>query len=212
MRPAKALRLLGRGIVLLGVAMALSGHAGPAQAAAPKPFPQAPLPAVIPRILPSPVPNRCPARDVDVQMRARIEAETGVAQPELPSPFANGCYYRDWGDGQPLILLTPTRDDPLLNRTVREHELGHAFSTQHMSDADRGHFLWLMHRVGDGWNVDKTGDHQGSPEEVFADAYSMCRMRWRPDGFNWSTGYGYLPSSWLHGQVCRGMNKWRWTP
>lgn len=206
MSPSQPLRCFRRVIVLLGLSTALSATAvAPALAAEPRAFPRAPLPAVVPAIAPEPDPGWCPRWE-------NVLTETGTVERQysVRGKAADGCYFKDWAGAQQIFL------DPGLDRFERRvttgHELGHAFDYQHMSEADHGHFRFLVRSLTDGkqpwpWKGD---DH--SLEQMFADAYAMCHLHWSPGGFNWDTNYSYTPGRYVHGQVCRGIDKWRWTP
>jgi hypothetical protein len=117
-----------------------------------------------------------------------------------PCPYyADGgsCSYADTDD----VYL-----EPGATRFERQHELGHQFDRQVLTDPDRA---WLTSRLGfkpGAWNRG-TGPGNRSPDESFADAYAACAIGLVPlrRGKAWWTSYGYFPAARQHRVICNAI-------
>lgn len=96
----------------------------------------------------------------------------------------------------------------------REHELGHQFDRQVLTDAYRE---WFTKRLGfqpGPWDRGTGLDCGGcGPDEHFADAYAACATGMKPVGrrrggiqvSRWTTSYGYYPTARQHRRVCNAI-------
>ncbi len=91
-------------------------------------------------------------------------------QPEGVNPLGVACY-------EPATD-TIYFDGPMLHRSVRAHETGHAFDDQILTAGDRVYFQRLMHAPAGPW--DPEGDGTNSPSEWFAEYYAAAAMNHDP--------------------------------
>lgn len=93
---------------------------------------------------------------------------------------------------EPVIWLAPGR----VPESTFLHELGHVFDQQVLTDAHRAQFLaqnWMAHRP---WRAD-----EDSPQEQFAEAYSVCARVRRYDGMV-GVSFGYRLGKKRHRRNC----------
>jgi hypothetical protein len=103
------------------------------------------------------------------------------------------------------------------DRFSLEHEKGHLFDAQVLTDQDRAHFTRLL-RLSGPWDQG-TGEGAGrGPSEVFADAYAYCATGWTPvkrsrNGMlvgGQVIAYGYFPSVRRYRRVCFTIQFFGW--
>jgi hypothetical protein len=88
---------------------------------------------------------------------------------------------------------------PRVDRFTFQHELGHVFDYELLTDADRAYFTRLMRLHGDwtqagSWQLGQWQGGGRSPDEWFADWYANGRMRCGPSlGNCWTLGYADSP-------------------
>lgn len=142
-----------------------------------------------------------------------------LARPPLPSPMppivhgpcpgmpdAGACW-----DGTAVYVDAFDVDD----RDVLRHELGHAFDTRHLDDAERAALARLLGRRGVEWcdvgawqaRADEDTRH-APPCEQFADAYANCRTGARVASIRFVYGYGYAPTPRQHRRVCAAITRY----
>lgn len=128
------------------------------------------------------------------------EARNGIPSPKV-TVLAESCPDGSGGpcanqESRTIYLPTGT------SSFAREHELGHIFDVQYLSEGERNRFQTLAKIKGE-WNpgTGATAAGMRSPAERFADAYAACRLGLVP-GANWTVGYGYNPTRKQHRAVC----------
>lgn len=125
----------------------------------------------------------------------------------LPDEYS--CTDQDTGE----IWLLPDA-----GRFDRQHEIGHLFDAQILTDQDRAWFTrTLGFKTGTPWFGDygafvETASLAGTlPGEQFADAYAACALGKTPAGHrkrngmivsDWIDAYGYHPTVRQHRRIC----------
>jgi hypothetical protein len=140
--------------------------------------------------------------------QARMPAVPVVIHENTPCPYYAqpvACSYQDSDD-----IYLPAGS----TRSDREHEIGHQFDRQVLTDENRAWFTRQLGFAPGSWDRG-TGDDCGNcgPSEVFADAYAKCATGWKVARRNrqgmligrQEVAYGYFPTVKQHRRICNGI-------
>lgn len=126
---------------------------------------------------------------------ARVPTVPGEVELQIAGCPDQGADVACTFPGQEVIYLPPGA-----GRRMLLHELGHRFDYS-MPDWVRSRFLAIM---GDGRAWRSPPD---SPNEQFADAYSLCALSPRALPGSFSSAYGYNPGPVGHRRICRMISR-----
>ena len=108
-------------------------------------------------------------------------------------PGLSGSDQRPCSGAPSTVYWNPAWPDP----AAWEHELGHLFDYQVLTDADRAAFQRIVGVTG-AW---RPGTGAAGPAEYFAVAYSQCALHRTVRRSN-TLGYGYRTTPRRHQAVC----------
>jgi hypothetical protein len=129
---------------------------------------------------------------------AATEARS-LLDPPVATVIREDCPWLEGGGACAVAEMATVWVPARFNRRARLHEFGHLFDAQLLTAGDRDRLVPLLgHRRGAPWKSAQPYDD--SPEERFADAYSLCRVGLPRHGAD--VTYGYLPSRRRHQRVC----------
>jgi hypothetical protein len=93
-----------------------------------------------------------------------------------------------------------------IQRTIFEHEEGHLFDEERMTDEARAEFEAILGLTEEEWRPERkvTDSEGGPPFELFAQAYALCALvANRDEVVEWENAYGYWPTRPQHKAICR---------